>query len=94
MKVAISGTGYVGLVTGACLAEVGNDVPCMDVDRAKIEALQRDVIPIHDFMSPDWQSVSGRISSKYATEWARIAELPGFSASKRQPRASWKNWFS
>jgi len=46
MKVTIFGTGYVGLVTGACLAEVGNDVLCMDVDQAKIEKLKQGVIPI------------------------------------------------
>jgi UDPglucose 6-dehydrogenase len=46
MKVTIFGTGYVGLVTGACLAEVGNDVLCMDVDTDKIEKLKQGVIPI------------------------------------------------
>ena len=39
MKVTIFGSGYVGLVTGACLAEVGNDVVCVDIDTAKIESL-------------------------------------------------------
>ena len=39
MRVTIFGTGYVGLVTGACLAEVGNDVVCVDVDAKKIERL-------------------------------------------------------
>ena len=39
MKIAIYGTGYVGLVTGACLAEVGHHVLCMDVDRNKIDRL-------------------------------------------------------
>ena len=37
MKITITGTGYVGLVTGTCLAEVGNDVLCLDVDARKIE---------------------------------------------------------
>ncbi|APW47783.1 UDP-glucose dehydrogenase family protein [Rhodoferax antarcticus] len=46
MKISIFGTGYVGLVTGACLAEVGHDVLCMDVDQAKIDKLQAGVIPI------------------------------------------------
>ena len=41
MKVSIIGTGYVGLVTGACLAEVGNHVLCLDVDHRKIEMLNR-----------------------------------------------------
>ena len=41
MKIAVIGTGYVGLVAGACLAENGNDVVCVDKDSAKVRALQR-----------------------------------------------------
>lgn len=48
MKVTIFGTGYVGLVTGVCLAEVGNDVLCIDVDQAKIDNLKQGVIPIYE----------------------------------------------
>ncbi len=48
MKVTIFGSGYVGLVTGACLAEVGNEVVCMDVDQDKIDKLKRGVIPIYE----------------------------------------------
>ena len=48
MKLAVIGTGYVGLVTGACLADVGNDVLCIDVDRAKIERLRAGEVPIHE----------------------------------------------
>ncbi|WAK01159.1 UDP-glucose dehydrogenase family protein [Methylobacter sp. YRD-M1] len=48
MKITIFGSGYVGLVTGTCLAEVGNDVVCMDVDVAKIEKLQQGIIPIYE----------------------------------------------
>jgi UDPglucose 6-dehydrogenase len=48
MKVAIAGTGYVGLVVGACLAETGNDVACADVDEAKIAALRDNRIPIYE----------------------------------------------
>ncbi|HEX9192258.1 MAG TPA: UDP-glucose/GDP-mannose dehydrogenase family protein [Burkholderiales bacterium] len=48
MKITIIGTGYVGLVTGACLAEVGNDVLCLDLDEAKIAALNDGVLPIHE----------------------------------------------
>ncbi|AGY92578.1 hypothetical protein SPICUR_08115 [Spiribacter curvatus] len=48
MRVSIFGTGYVGLVTGACFAEVGNDVVCVDVDATKIEALNRGEIPIFE----------------------------------------------
>ena len=48
MKVTIVGTGYVGLVSGACLAEVGNDVLCLDVDAAKIRTLNDGGIPIFE----------------------------------------------
>jgi UDPglucose 6-dehydrogenase len=44
----MTGTGYVGLVTGACLAEVGNDVLCLDIDHAKIDVLNRGGVPIHE----------------------------------------------
>lgn len=48
MRVSVFGTGYVGLVTGTCLAEVGHQVTCVDVDAAKIEGLRRGVVPIFE----------------------------------------------
>jgi len=48
MRVTIFGTGYVGLVTGTCLAEVGHDIVCVDIDAAKVEGLNRGVIPIYE----------------------------------------------
>ena len=48
MKVTVVGTGYVGLVSGACLADVGNDVLCLDVDPNKIRILEEGGIPIHE----------------------------------------------
>ena len=48
MKITVIGTGYVGLVTGTCLAEMGNHVLCLDVDAAKIRILEEGGIPIHE----------------------------------------------
>ena len=48
MKITIYGAGYVGLVTGACLAEVGNDVVCVDTDQAKIDLLNSGGVPIYE----------------------------------------------
>jgi UDPglucose 6-dehydrogenase len=57
MKITIIGTGYVGLVTGACLAELGNDVFCLDVDPRKIEILNNGGVPIHE---PGLQEIIAR----------------------------------
>ena len=48
MKITVIGTGYVGLVTGTCLAETGNDVVCVDCDRSKIDRLRHGQIPIYE----------------------------------------------
>jgi UDPglucose 6-dehydrogenase len=48
MKISVVGTGYVGLVSGACLAEMGNDVLCVDVDEDKVARLSRGEVPIHE----------------------------------------------
>ena len=48
MKIAVVGTGYVGLVTGTCLAEVGTNVTCIDIDKKKIEGLKNGVMPIYE----------------------------------------------
>ena len=57
MKLSVYGTGYVGLVSGACLAEVGHDVVCVDVDTQKVEQLNAGVIPIWE---PGLQSLVER----------------------------------
>ncbi|MFM8433542.1 MAG: UDP-glucose dehydrogenase family protein [Bacteroidota bacterium] len=48
MKIAVVGTGYVGLVTGTCFAETGNHVICVDIDKEKVERMQRGEIPIYE----------------------------------------------
>lgn len=48
MNITVVGAGYVGLVTGACLADVGNHVVCVDTDRDKIDGLNRGIVPIHE----------------------------------------------
>lgn len=47
-KIAVIGTGYVGLVTGTCLAESGNQVWCVDIDKAKVEKMKQGIVPIYE----------------------------------------------
>lgn len=48
MKIAVVGTGYVGLVTGTCFAETGNKVVCVDIDQSKVEKLSSGQITIYE----------------------------------------------
>jgi UDPglucose 6-dehydrogenase len=48
LKIAVIGTGYVGLVTGTCLAETGNEVICVDIDQAKVDQMKNGVVPIYE----------------------------------------------
>jgi UDPglucose 6-dehydrogenase len=48
MKIAVVGTGYVGLVSGTCFAETGNQVTCVDIDKVKVDKLSNGVITIYE----------------------------------------------
>ena len=82
MKVTVIGTGYVGLVTGACLSEMGNHVVCLDVDERKIEILNSGGIPIHE---PGLEQMvlinNSRLSVQpvSAEEWRIICGLGGIA---------------
>ena len=73
MKLTIIGTGYVGLVTGACFAEVGHHVVCVDNDDAKVKVLQSGGIPI---MSPAWTGLSKRTPQR-GVSWIPTARRKG-----------------
>ena len=48
MRIAVAGTGYVGLVTGVCLASKGHEVTCVDVDESKVEIMRQGISPIYE----------------------------------------------
>lgn len=66
MKIAVIGTGYVGLVTGTCLADYGNDVYCVDVDEQKIDKLKEGIIPIYE------PGLSDMVHSNYEADRLRF----------------------
>ncbi|MCX6727359.1 MAG: UDP-glucose/GDP-mannose dehydrogenase family protein [Candidatus Saccharibacteria bacterium] len=72
MKIAVVGTGYVGLVTGTCLAEMGNEVTCIDIDQAKVDAMKKGEIPIYE---PGLETIFERnIGNKRLTFTTNLAE--------------------
>ena len=92
MKVSVIGTGYVGLVTGTCLAESGNDVICMDIDQQKITMLRAGadkVVNHKELIIPGYVSVlSGSLEEKLGGGWKVVVgpreanQLPAFLKQK------------
>ena len=73
MNITVVGSGYVGLVVGACMAETGNDVICADVDSAKIEGLKKNKLPIYEPGLEDYverNQRDGRLSFTTDVAWA------------------------
>ena len=69
MRVTMIGTGYVGLVSGACFADFGHDVTCVDKDKGKIAALERGEMPIYEPGLADLVSVNAKAGRlKFTTE--------------------------
>ena len=69
MKVSIFGTGYVGLVTGTCFAEMGNDVLCLDIDEKKVNSLKKGVVPIFE------PGLAPLIKQNFFLEYSSFAEI-------------------
>lgn len=75
MKIAVIGSGYVGLVTAACFAELGHEVVLLDNDPAKVEVLQRGVCPIHEDHLPELLSRHGGKRLKFSTSLCESAQV-------------------
>ena len=104
MKVTVFGTGYVGLVTGTCLAEMGNHVVCLDLDARRIDGLNQGQMPIHEPGLPDVVLRNARSGSNSQSDAARQAldqadiglgcgrpwaEILAWSAADAAARAAW-----
>ena len=76
MNISIFGTGYVGLVTGACLAESGHEVYCIDVDKDKIDLLNSGQIPIHE------PGLKALVASNLAAERIHFSTNPEMAIKK------------
>ena len=96
MHVSVIGAGYVGLVTAACLADVGNVVVCVDVDAGKIEKLNRSQIPIYEpglNQLVERNAAVGRL--RFSTDYERcgIACNADFHRSRNALRRGWLSRF-
>mgnify|MGYP003891765923 CR=1 FL=1 len=85
MKIAVIGTGYVGLVTGSCLANFGNEVLCVDVDKEKVESLNAGKVPffepgLGDLLSPNLSA--GRLAFTTDLDSAVRGRIPDKRAAR------------
>ena len=89
MRVCIFGTGYVGLVTGTCLAEVGHDVVCVDVDAAKVAGLDNGVVPIYEpGLTPMVKANHAVGRLRFTTDAAEAMLLSAYEEDARNPVAA------
>jgi UDPglucose 6-dehydrogenase len=89
MRVSVIGTGYVGLVTGVCFAEKGHQVTCVDVDQAKVDAINNGVPPIHERGLQELlkKHVGGRLRASTDLSGAvQQTELSSISSTSRPSR--------
>src|SRR5204862_215504 len=84
LKITMIGTGYVGLVSGTCLAEVGNDVLCLDVDARKIDMLKAGGVPIHE---PGLQDMIHRHAEAGRVRWPRTSSPNALQGARSRPAA-------
>ena len=82
MKITVIGAGYVGLVTGACLSEMGNHVVCLDIDPRKIEMLNRGEVPIHE---PGLDAIIARNAAAGRLQFTTAAAPCSSSVWARRP---------
>ena len=90
MQITIIGSGYVGLVTGTCLAELGNDVVCLDLAEDKIRSLNSGVVPIYE-PGPFLAFCLGGDATGWGHQWAvcraneRLVATPRRELAQRRP---------
>ena len=79
MKIVVVGTGYVGLVTGTCLANTGNDVTCLDIDVQKVEAIKANRLPINEpNLKPLWQNYQRRSTLRMTADYVEAVRGSDF----------------